>query len=68
MSDSSSDPFELAFESIEHETELAYLIKFPDFPEPIWIPKSKVLELEDGEPDNRVVTLPEWLAIEKGLV
>ena len=68
MSDSSRDPIELAFESIEHETDEAYLINFPDFPEPRWIPKSLVIEIEDGEPDNRVVTLPEWLAIEKGLV
>jgi len=46
--------------SIKHETENAYLIEH--WPEPVWVPKSQC-EFDEGE-----LQIPEWLAIDKGLV
>lgn len=53
---------------IRHETDNALLVwagvedGFGD-PIEIWLPKSQVEVNEDG-----TITLPEWLAIEKGLI
>lgn len=46
--------------SIRHETEKAYLID--DGKAGVWLPKS-ACEFDEGE-----LQLPEWLAIDKGLV
>lgn len=43
-----------------HETELAWLLDTGDS-EPVWLPKSAV------EFDGLTLTLPKYLAIEKGL-
>lgn len=52
---------------IVHRTERAVLVKDAEHAEPKWLPLSQV-EVE-GEPGGiGQVTLPEWLAIEKGLV
>lgn len=42
------------------ETELAYLVDFDD--ERYWVPKSQCV-FKNGE-----LTMPEWLAIDKGMV
>ncbi len=46
---------------LRHETELAFLIF--DGEREFWLPKSKVENNGDGS-----FTMPEWMAIEKGLV
>jgi len=33
----------------------------------VWIPKSQILD-EDTDRDTVILTLPEWLAVSKGLV
>ncbi len=49
-----------------HQTDSAYLLSDGDVEE--WIPKSLVSSMEDGDEENMViVTMPEWLATEKGL-
>ena len=49
-----------------HETEEAWLIDFGEN-DPTWLPKSQC-EIEEENDGTVTVTLPEWLAIEKGLV
>ena len=57
---------EIAVE-IVHETELAWLVD--DGRTKTWLPKSKVeVERESERPRFAMVTLPERLAIDKGLV
>lgn len=51
------------FERVICESELAWLVETADGDE-AWLPKS---ECQLDEDDNSV-ELPEWLAIEKGLV
>lgn len=48
--------------NIEGETDLAY--RFFDGTIVVWLPKSQCEWDEDG----KVMTMEEWLAIEKGLV
>lgn len=48
---------------LRHETERAYLVD-AGTGDPVWLPKSMV---EHDESDG-VFVMPEWLAIEKGLV
>jgi hypothetical protein len=47
------------------ETDLAVLIDFGD--QELWLPKSQLDEYPD-EDDEGTVILPEWLAINEGLV
>ena len=47
---------------VEDETGLAY--RFTDGVLRVWLPKSQC-EWDEGE---RVMTMPEWLAKEKGLI
>lgn len=49
--------------TLVHETAGAYLIKSGDDKE-IWIPKSQA----EYDEDDGTFAIPEWLAIEKGLV
>lgn len=52
---------------IVHRTAKAVLVKDTEDAEPVWLPLSQV-EV-DGEPGTvGEVTLPEWLATEKGLI
>lgn len=44
------------------ETELAYL--FFDGDQEVWLPKSQC----QWDPDDRTMTMPVWLAQEKGLI
>ena len=46
---------------LKHETPKAYLVDVGN-DKPIWLPKSQV-EYEDG-----IITMPEWLALEKELI
>jgi hypothetical protein len=51
---------------LKHETPKAYLVN--DGANDVWLPKSMV-ELDDsGGDDNAIVTMPEWLARDKGLI
>lgn len=59
-----SDLVEIAGE-IRHETERAWL--FFDGCELFWLPKSQV-EMEPGEGRRATAMMPEWLAVEKGLL
>jgi hypothetical protein len=49
---------------VRHETERAWLLDAGG-KEPVWIPKSQA-EIDEG--NGTIVTLPEWLAKEKGLI
>ena len=49
--------------TIEHETELAYLLDFGGKWGPEWVPKSVTEDNEDG-----TFTLPEKMAMEKGMI
>lgn len=51
---------------LRHETDNAILIS-DDGKRGIWLPKSQV-EFEPVDGKTGIVTLPEWLAIEKELV
>ncbi len=57
---------EISFDRLVHETDDAYLISIGDWDDEqrFWLPKSKV---DMGE-DETFVLVPEWLAVEKGLV
>lgn len=52
---------------IAHETERAVMIKEAEDSEPIWLPKSQV-EIHGDVGDTGTITLPEWLAEERGLI
>ena len=49
---------------LKHETAKAWLIN--DGTKDVWIPKSQS-EIE-GDADRCVITIPEWLAKDKGLI
>ena len=57
------DPVVIDFDEIKHETELAYLFVIDD--NEVWLPKSQCLTLDV---EAREVEIPEWLAVDKGLV
>ena len=50
---------------LKHETKAAWLISDGD--RDVWLPKSQC-ELELGKNMVCIVTLPEWLAVEKELI
>lgn len=57
---------------VKHVTDAAVLVNF-GVPLPVWIPKSKVSDWSDGPDDapgygTTSIFIPEWLAIEKGMV
>ena len=59
MSSGKSDLIDIACE-VRRETERAFLIF--DGANEVWLPKTLV-EIEDG-----AATMPEWLALDKGLI
>lgn len=62
----SAHMIDMMFE-LRHETDLAILVS--DGGEPVWLPKSQVEVEPAASPSGLVsVTLPEWLAEEKGLI
>jgi len=50
-----------------HHTDAAVLVKQHEMAEGVWLPKSQV-ELDHEGTGLCVVTVPAWLATEKGLV
>ena len=56
-----SDLINIAAE-LRHETDKAFLIFDGD--KEIWLPKSLV----EHDPDNKTFAMPEWLAMDKGLI
>lgn len=61
----SSDTVELELD-LKHETEDAYLVSDGD--EDVWLPKSLVRSVDELEGDTVLITIPEWLAKDRGLV
>ncbi len=55
-----SENVKVPFVEVLHETDRAYLIRFEQ-DLTVWLPDSQV------QIDGRVVEMPEWLAVEKGL-
>lgn len=51
--------------TLKRETEKAILVDAGDN-EPVWLPKSQVEYFDDG--NGGIVTMPYWLAHEKGLI
>ena len=43
-------------------------ILFYDGKKEVWIPKSQIEGIEDHGKNNITITIPEWLAEEKGLI
>lgn len=54
------------FCTVEHETDGSYLVD--DGTDLHWIPKSQISEEEEDGKGNVTLTIPEWLALEKGLI
>lgn len=52
----------IKFDELDRETEAAYLIVIDD--EKIWLPKSQARIYEK----SKKIYIPEWLALEKGLI
>ena len=50
------------FDEIEHETDEA--VKFSIEERSVWLPKSEI----EFDIDERTIELPEWLAMDKGLI
>lgn len=54
--------------TIEHETGKAILLDV-GADDPVWIPKSQIVDMESNRADGTVsVEIPEWLALDKGLI
>jgi len=53
---------------VKHETDAAYLVY--DGANEVWIPKSQVQECRrlSAKSDDYEFIIPEWLAIEKGII
>jgi len=65
MSDRDAKLCDIAVQ-VKHETDKAYLVS--DGVKDVWLPKSQV-ELDDSQGDEAaIVTMPEWLAKDKGLI
>lgn len=47
-----------------HETEAARLFKFDADKDPVWIPKSQ----HEWYPEEDLISLPESVAVEKGMI
>lgn len=60
-----NDPVEIACR-IVHTTEKA--VKIDDGKNFVWIPKSAIEEADYLDKDTKTITIPEWLAQEKGLI
>jgi hypothetical protein len=56
-----AEPIEIAGD-VRGETQNAY--RFFDGAAEVWLPKSRVT----WEPATKLMTVPEWLAFEKGLI
>ena len=62
-----SDLVDLTVELV-HETSGAALVGLDENAEEIWLPKSQIeIRRDDPIPGVATITMPEWLAVEKGL-
>jgi hypothetical protein len=53
---------------IHAETDLAILASLPgDDEEPVWLPLSQI-EINERHRSSAEITLPEWLALDRGLI
>lgn len=57
--------------TIENETDMAFLVSDGDMS--VWIPKSQLIDFDWEAPimmpiTTMTITIPEWLAKEKGLI
>ena len=57
---------ETFYAEMKYESDGAYL--FTDGIDKFWIPKSQIVEMESKGNGNYEVTIPHWLAVEKGIV
>ena len=53
---------------VTHRTENAVLVHTGNKEESVWLPVSQIEISDSGFPGIVTVTLPEWLALEKGLI
>lgn len=54
---------------VVHETQSAVLVHDGDETKKVWLPKSQIeIERDAHKPHLATITLPEWLAIDKGFV
>ena len=53
--------------TLRHETERAWFLDV-GYAQPVWIPKSQAEYESDPTGGCGIITLPEWLAKEKGLI
>lgn len=54
---------------VTHRTEKAFLVHLGDKEQAVWLPLSQIEIEPNGAFDGiETVTLPEWLALEKGLI
>lgn len=65
MSGYSKAPVDVAV-TLEHETPMAYLVN--EGHKSVWIPKSQTVLHYNGKGVVDMVTVPEWLAYDKGLI
>lgn len=67
MSSTDREPFEVEFVEELSSTDAAILVKTVGGFE-VWIPRSQVIDRGDlGSEEPGYFTIPEWLAIQKGL-
>jgi hypothetical protein len=52
---------------LEHRTQKGALVRRDDATAGVWVPLSQVELTEAGKPGRFTLTIPEWLAIDKGL-
>ena len=65
MASGKSDLIDIAVD-LKHETDKAWLVD-PGTGLPIWVARS-VAELEPSKAGGFILTMPEWMAEQKGLV
>ncbi|WP_296763761.1 hypothetical protein [Sediminimonas sp.] len=51
---------------VVHSTDFAVLVKDDEDADPVWLPKSQI-ELDHDDTGPCCVTIPDWLAEERGL-
>lgn len=52
--------------TIHRETPNAVLVSSPDVAEPVWLPLSQI-EINERHGSDAEITVPQWLAEERGL-
>lgn len=63
----SREPVEMTV-SVIRETAQAFLVSDGTPDEAVWVPKSQCELTPTGKPGLHTLTIPEWLAQEKGLI